>query len=141
MIRMTRLVITAAALAMLAAATPAAEGLHIGPGAGTLQPTLIRVTGFVKDAPNGVATLGSLTLGVGHKVETMALTEVQILNGPLTEGPAALRQYWLYNPNLLLIGNSRLLEEISSAPTQTKLTLFAYLECSNRMLVVKVDRS
>lgn len=138
MIRMTRLVITAAALAMLAAQTSAADGLH---GPGTLQPTLIRVTGFVKDAPNGVATLGSLTLGVGHKVETMALTGVQILNGPLTEGPAALRQYWLYNPNLLLIGNSRLLEEISSAPTQTKLTLFAYLEGSNRMLVVKVDRS
>lgn len=126
---------------LLATGTAAAQGLHIGPGAGALQHVLVRVTGFVKDAPNGVATLGSLTLGVGHKVETLALTGVQVLNGPLTEGPAALRQYWLYNPNLLLIGNSRLLEEISSAPTQTKLTLFAYLEGSNRMLVVKVDRS
>jgi len=140
MIRMTRLVITAAALAILAAETPAAEG-HQVPGVGTLQTILIRVTGFVNGAPPGVTTLGPLTLGVDHKVETLELTAVQIINGPLTEGPAALRQYWLYNPNLLLIGNSGLLKEISSAPTQTKLTLFAYLEGSNSMLVVEVDRS
>jgi hypothetical protein len=129
------------ALLLLATGTSAAQGLHIGPGVGTLQPILIRVTGFVNHAPEGVTTLGPLTLGVDHKVETLALTGVQVLNGPLTEGPAALRQYWLYDPNLLLIGNSGLLKEISAAPAQTKLTLCAYLEGSNRMLVVEVNRS
>jgi hypothetical protein len=129
------------ALFLLASGTLAAQGLHTGPGVGTLQPTLIRVTGFVSEAPEGVTTLGPLTLGVGPEVKTLALTGVQVLNGPLTEGPAALRHYWLYDPNVLLIGNSRLMEEIRSAPAETKLTLFAYLEGSNRMLVVQVKRA
>jgi hypothetical protein len=137
---MIRLVITAAALAMLAAQTSAAGGLN-GPATGTLQRTLIRVTGFVSHAPQGVTTLGPLTLGVGHKVQTLQLTGVQTLNAPSTEGPAALRHYWLYNPNILLIGDSRLMKEIRSAHAETKLTLFAYVEGSNRMLVVEVDRS
>jgi hypothetical protein len=140
MIRMVHLVIIATALTMLAAQTYAAEGFR-GPSVGTLQPTLIRVTGFVSHAPHGVTTLGSLTLGVGHKVETLQLAGVQTLNAPLTEGPAALRHYWLYNPNILLIGDPRLMDEIRSAPAETKLTLFAYVEGSNRMLVVRVDRS
>jgi hypothetical protein len=129
----------AGALLLLATGISAAQGGHSG--VGNLQPTLIRVTGFVSAAPQGVTTLGPLTLGVGHQVKTLALTAVQVLNGPLTEGPAALRHYWLYQPNVLLIGNAGLLREISSAPAQTKLTLFAYVEGSNRMLVVEVDRA
>jgi hypothetical protein len=129
----------AGALLLLATGTSAAQGAH--PGVGNLQPTLIRVTGFVNNAPEGVTTLGPLTFGVGRKVETLQLTGVQTLNGPLTEGPAALRHYWLYEPNVLLIGNAGLLKEISSALPQTKLTLFAYVEGSNSMVVVEVDRS
>jgi hypothetical protein len=139
MIKTIRSMAIAGALLALATGIPAAQGLR--PGVGNLQHTLIRVTGFVNNAPEEVTTLGSLSLGVDHKVETLALTGVQTLNGPLTEGPAALRQYWLYEPNVLLIGNVGLLKEISSAPAQTKLTLFAYVEGSNSMLVVAVDRS
>jgi hypothetical protein len=127
------------ALLLQTVRVPAAQGLY--PGAGNLQPTLIRVTGFVSAAPQGITTLGPLTLGIGHKVQTLQLTAVQTLNGPLTEGPAALRHYWLYEPNVLLVGNAGLLKEIRSAPAQTKLTLFAYVEGSNSMLVVAVDRA
>src|SRR5512136_2903381 len=89
----------AALLALLAGGPVSAE--QFGGSAGVPQPLLLRISGFVGRAPQGTPSLGSLTLGVDHRVVTLDLSGVQTLNGPLTEGPAALRQYDLYTPNLL----------------------------------------
>ncbi len=119
-----------------------ASGQIPGPGAGLPQPLLLRITAFVNAAPPGEQTLGPLTVGLDHTVETLELIAVQMLNGPLTEGRSALREYSLYHPNLLLIGTAEILKQISSAPAQAKLTVFGYIRPgSNRMLVVQVDRS
>ncbi len=136
------LCITAVALTGLLCCAGAAAAFDTGPGAGIPEPILIRITGYVQTAPSGETTLGPFTLGVGDKIQTLALTAVQMLNGPLTEGPAALRQYWLYNPNVSLVGKPELLRAVRSAPAQTKLTLFAYiLSGTQRMLLVQVDQS
>ncbi len=134
--------VTVIALATLLSCVEAAVAFDTGPGAGIPEPILIRITGYVHTAPSGETTLGPFTLGIDHQIQTLALTAVQMLNGPLTEGPAALRQYWLYHPNILLVGDPELLRAIRSAPPQTKVTLFAYiLSGTQRMLVVQVDRS
>lgn len=137
----TRRFCAAAGLLLLAVGPLAAVGLEPGPGAGFPLPLLVRITAFVDTAPPGEQTLGPLTVGVDHQVKTLALIAVQMLNGPLTEGRAALRQQSLYHPNFLLIGNPELLQQIRSAPAQSKLTLFGYFRPgSTRMLVVEVDR-
>lgn len=134
--------VVAAALVGSLYSTRLAVAFDTGPGAGIPQPILVRITGFVHSAPAGETTLGPLTLGVDHQTKTLALTAVQMLNGPLTEGPAALRQYWLYHPNILLVGNAELLRAVRSAPAHRKLTLFAYiLSGTQRMLLVQVDPS
>jgi hypothetical protein len=140
-----RAVRTAVALGALASVTLAAapaRAFHSGSGVGLPQPTLLRLTGFVRRGPEGAKTLGPITLGIGHTVLRFDLTAVQTLNGPLTEGRAALQQYDLYHPNLLLVGAPRLLREIRTAPPQTKLTVFGYVHAGAwRLLVVAVRRA
>lgn len=132
--------IVAAVLALVGTAT--AQGIHPGPGAGIPQPILIRISGFIGNAPGGTTTLGPLTLGVHDQVVTVELTEVQMLNGPLTEGRSALRQSDQYNPNLLVVGDPALLRQLSTAPVQSKLTLFGYLRGGDRqLLLVQVDQA
>ncbi len=118
------------------------RAFQFGPGAGTPQPTLLRLIGFVGSAPDGVETLGSVTVRVDHTMATLALAEVQMLNGPLTEGRAALRQTELYTPNLVLIGSRVLLTNIREAPEHARITVFGYLSGNaRRLFVVEVQRS
>jgi hypothetical protein len=127
-----------AALALLLAR--AAGAFDFGPGAGIAEPPLLRLTGFVASAPQGTRTLGTETFGVGSTVVTLQLTAVQTLNASLTEGPAALRQFDLYTPNLELIGEPSLLERVREAPEQTKITLWGYVMTgAQRLLVVQVE--
>jgi hypothetical protein len=129
-------------LAMLAAtvASVPAAAQHLGSGAGVPQPTLLRISGFVDGAPSGTLSLGTLTFGVDDKVIALDLSGVQTLNGPLTEGPAALRQFDLYSPNLLLIGNPDILRKLADATPHAQITLFGYLhQGARRMFVVQVD--
>jgi hypothetical protein len=128
-----------AALAPLVACAPvAAESL--GSGAAVLQPLLLRISGFTDGAPQGTSTLGSFTLGVDHKVVTLELSAVQTLNGPLTEGSAALGQFDLFHPNLLLVGDRELLRNLAGAMPHTPVTLFGYVHPgARRMYVVQVE--
>ena len=103
------------------------------------EPILLRFTGFVASAPEGEKTLGTLTLGIDHAVTTVELAAVQMLNGPLTEGPAALRAFELYNPNLLCVGSRKLLDSIRAAPPRRQITVFGYLRGPRRLLVVEVQ--
>lgn len=136
--RTTYAVGLATLLTVLASAPLAAEDL--GSGAGPPQPVLLRISGFVGRAPTGVPTLGTFTLGVQNSVVTLELSSVQTLNGPLTEGPAALRQFALYDPNLLVVGDRGILRRLTDAVSQTQITLFGYVhQGARRMLVVQVD--
>jgi len=113
---------------------------QFGGGAGVPQPLLLRISGFIDRAPQGTPSLGSFTLGVGQHVVTLDLSGVQTLNGPLTEGPAALRQYDLYTPNLLLVGSSAMLRNLTDAMPHTPITLFGYVHPgARRMLVVHIE--
>jgi hypothetical protein len=125
----------------LALATGTASALQVGSGAGVPQPPLLRLTGFVGSAPDGVTTLGSVTLGFDQTVATLALAEVQTLNGSLTEGLSALRQYDLYSPNMLLVGDRALLQRISDAPPRARITLYGYVRGTDRLFVVEVQTS
>lgn len=140
---MRRVSLLAVGVVLVAAAWASGQSLPGGAGgAGIPQPPLLRLIGFVGSAPAGMKTLGPITLGIDRSVKTLDLTEVQMLNGPLTEGRAALRQSELYNPNLELIGDRGLLRRISAAADHTKLTLFGYLRSSGRrLLVVQVNAS
>ena len=129
-------------LVMLAimVASPPATAQHFSSGAGAPQPMLLRISGFVGGAPRGTPSLGSFTLGVDDKVIPLDLSGVQTLNGPLTEGPAALRQFDLYHPNLLLVGNPDILRKLADAAPHAQITLFGYLhQGARRMFVVQVD--
>ena len=113
---------------------------QFGGSAGVPQPLLLRISGFVGGAPQGTPSLGSFTLGVDHRVVTLDLSAVQTLNGPLTEGPAALRQYDLYTPNLLLVGDSNLLRQLTDAMPHAPITLFGYVHPgARRMFVVHIE--
>ena len=71
---------------------------------------------------------------------TLDLSAVQTLNGPLTEGPAALRQFDLFSPNLLLVGEPAILRSLADATPHAQVTLFGYLhQGARRMFVVQVE--
>ncbi len=128
-----------ATLASLLVAFPA-RGETLGSGAGVLAPLLMRISGFVDGAPAHAQSLGAFTLGVDDTVVELELSAVQTLNGPLTEGPAALRQFDLFNPNLLVVGDSEILRKLTDAPPHTQVTLFGYVHPgARRMFVVEVD--
>jgi hypothetical protein len=128
-----------AALVTLVASTPVAAA-HVGSSAGVLEPLLLRVTGFVGGAPDGTPTLGTFTVGVDTTVVTLDLSAVQTLNGPLTEGPAALRQFDLFTPNVLVVGERSLLQQLTDALPHTQITLFGYVHPgARRMFVVQVE--
>ena len=112
----------------------------LGGGTGLPQPTLLRLTGFIGSAPPGAKpTLGRITLGLDHIVTTLDLSGVQPLNGPLTEGRAALRQFDLYSPNILLVGDRALLGSIGAAPLHSKIAMWGYvMPGARRLLVVAV---
>jgi len=110
--------------------------LQFGAGAGVPQPTLLRITGFIGSAPEGVSTLGPVTLGLGNTVATLDVVDVQLLNGPLTEGRSALRHVELYTPNLRLVGAAAVLDGIRQAAPQAKITVFGYLNNGARRLIV-----
>ena len=134
-----RLVTLVSVLTGALACTPAAAE-NLGSGAGVLQPLLFRISGFVGGAPPGIPTLGPFTFGVDHSVVALDLSGVQTLNGPLTEGPAALRQFDLYSPNLLLVGEQDVLRNLTEAAQHTEVTLFGYVHPgARRMFVVQVD--
>jgi hypothetical protein len=127
-----------AALMLLLAG--AARAFDVGPGVGLAEPPLLRLTGFVGSAPQGTRTFGRETFGVGSRVVTLELTAVQTLNASLTEGPAALRQFDLYTPNLELIGEPSLLERVREAPEHSQITLWGYVMTgAQRLLLVQVD--
>jgi len=109
---------------------------HPQGGAGPPMPILLRISGFVSSAPAGSQLLGPLTLGVDQAIVTLQLTGVQTLNGPLTEGRAALRQFDLYSPNLLLVGDPKLLAMVRQAPPGTQLTIFGYHHGGDRRLIL-----
>ena len=118
----------------------AGDAFDFGPGVGLAEPPLLRLSGFVGSAPQGIRTLGTETFGVRSQIMTLELTAVQILNASLTEGPAALRQFDLYTPNLELIGEPALLERVRTAPGQTEITLWGYVMTGAlRLLLVQVD--
>ena len=126
-------------VAMILASAPA-TAQHLSSGAGVPQPMLLRISGFVGGAPQGALSLGTFTFGVDDKVVAVDLSAVQTLNGPLTEGPAALRQFDLYSPNLLLIGEPDVLRNLTDAAPHAQVTLFGYLhQGARRMFVVQVD--
>ncbi len=126
-------------LATMVASLPAAAQ-HLSSGAGLPQPMLLRISGFVGGVPPGTLSLGTFTFGVAGKVIALDLSGVQTLNGPLTEGPAALRQFDLYNPNLLLVGDPDILRKLVVAAPHAQITLFGYLhQGAWRMFVVQVD--
>jgi hypothetical protein len=126
-------------LVALLAFTPVAAA-HVGSNAGVFGPLLLRITGFVGAAPDGTATLGRFTVDVDTTVVTLDLSAVQTLNGPLTEGPAALRQFDLFTPNLLVVGERGLLQQLTDALPHTQITLFGYVHPgARRMFVVQVE--
>lgn len=135
--RITQAGVTTTAVLLLELNTAAA--VHLGASAGIPQPILLRLTGFIDSAPQGERTLGTVTLGADRTVTTLELSAVQTLNGPLTEGPSALRQVEQYRPNLLLIGDQTLLESIRAAPPHTKITVFGYIRGPHRLIVVDVQ--
>src|SRR5262249_18517489 len=117
----------------------AVPAFQVGSGSAVPQPTLLRLTGFVGAAPAGVTTLCSVTLGIDDRVTTLDLSAVQTLNGSLTEGPASLRQFELFSPNILLVGEAALLRGITEAPAHAKLVVFGYTRPgARRMMVVDV---
>ena len=123
---------------MVASAPAAAQ--HLSSGAGVPQPMLLRISGFVGGAPRGELSLGTFTLGFDDRVIALDLSAVQTLNGPLTEGPAALRQFDLYSPNLLLVGDPDILRKLADAAPHAQITLFGYLhQGARRMFVVQID--
>ncbi|HVO24690.1 MAG TPA: hypothetical protein VMW56_13780 [Candidatus Margulisiibacteriota bacterium] len=128
-----------AMLAIMVASVPAAAQ-HLSSGAGVPQPMLLRISGFVGGAPRGTLSLGTFTFGFDDRVIALDLSGVQTLNGPLTEGPAALRQFDLYSPNLLLVGDPDILRKLADAAPHAQITLFGYLhQGARRMFVVQVD--
>lgn len=86
----TRSILGLGALVTLLVSTPVAAA-PVGSTAGVLEPLLLRITGFVGGAPDAIPTLGRFVLGIATTVITLDLSAVQTLNGPLTEGTAALR--------------------------------------------------
>ena len=123
----------------LATARPL-RALEVGPGAGLLAPNLIQLSGYAMQAPAGADTIGSVTLGLPSGQTLLVLSQVQIRNNGLTEGMSALRGVQLYNPNLRVVGDGRLLHAITSAAPQTPLTVFGYLNVgSRRLFVVAVE--
>ena len=135
----TTFLLCLAALASVLVCLPA-QAENLGSGAGVLQPLLMRISGFVDSAPAGAPSLGPFTLGVDDTVVLLDLSAVQTLNGPLTEGPAALRQFDLYNPNLLVVGDPGILRNLTGASPHTQVTLFGYVHPgARRMFVVEVD--
>jgi len=135
----TRSILGVAALVTLLAFTPVAAA-HVGSNAGVLGPLLLRVTGFVGGAPDGTPTLGPFTVDVDSTVVALDLTAVQTLNGPLTEGTAALRQFDLFTPNVLVVGDRALLHLLTDAVPHTQITLFGYVHPgARRMFVVQVE--
>jgi hypothetical protein len=128
-----------AALVALLASTPVAA-TSVGSNAGVLAPLLLRITGFVEGPPSGTPTLGTFTVGVDAAVIRLELSAVQTLNGPLTEGPAALRQFDLFTPNLLVVGDPGVLQQLIDAVPHTQITLFGYVHPgARRMFVVQVE--
>jgi hypothetical protein len=126
-------------LATALACVPA-KAADLGAGAGVPQPLLLRISGFVDGAPEGTLSLGPFALGVGQAVVTLDLSGVQTLNGPLTEGPAALRQFELYTPNLLVVGEPKVLRSLMDAVPHAQITLFGYVhQGARRMFVVDVQ--
>lgn len=135
----TRSILGVAALVTLLASPPVAAA-HVGSSAGVLGPLLLRITGFVGRVPDGIPTLGTFTVSVDSTVVTLDLSAVQTLNGPLTEGPAALRQFDLFTPNLLVVGDRGLLRQLAAAAPHTQITVFGYVHPgARRMFVVQVE--
>lgn len=134
-----RYIVGLTTLASVLAGMPAAAG-NLGAGPAVLQPLLLRISGFAGGAPAGITTLGTFTFGVDNQVVTLDLSAVQTLNGPLTEGPAALRDFELYSPNLLIVGDPALLRRFADAPPHTQITLFGYVRSgARRMYVVQME--
>ncbi|HXQ24443.1 MAG TPA: hypothetical protein VN812_22360 [Candidatus Acidoferrales bacterium] len=138
--RMTSCTLAGTVFALSFACAPVLAG-DLGGGAGLPQPTLLRLTGFIGSAPQGTpTTLGAVTLGLDHTVTKLDLCDVQTLNGPLTEGRAALRQFDLYSPNILLVGDRALIAGISAAPAHSKISVWGYvMPGARRLLVVDVQ--
>ncbi len=131
--------LAATAVATALAAEPA-RAMGFGAGVGASRPILLRLRGFVGSAPQGVATLRPFTLGIDSTVITLDLADVQTLTGPLTAGRAALHQFDLFNPNLLLVGERALLQHIRGTPPHTQITIFGYVrQGARRLLVVRVE--
>ncbi len=130
------------ALVLLAAFPVASLGGYPGVGGGgSPQPLLLRLTGFVGEPPTNADPMARVTLGIGQRtVVTMALTAIQIMNGPLTEGPAALEPFVLYEPNLLLVGDPALLVRLQTWSPNVPAVVYGYLRGgSRRMVIVAVD--
>ncbi|MFQ5667129.1 MAG: hypothetical protein ACE5I7_11935 [Candidatus Binatia bacterium] len=127
---------TLAVVASVVAGACPAWGFASGSGAGVPQPKLLRLTCYVGSAPQGVSTLGSMTLGVGHAVVRVDVAAVQMLNGSHTEGRAVLRYFDLFTPTLRLVGDRALLQTVIEARRRTALTLFGYVTAGARRLFV-----
>jgi hypothetical protein len=128
-----------AVLALVACAGQVSGG-PVG-GVGEPKQILLELAGFKTSAPPEAKTYGQVTLGHDRATTTLVLTRVQMRNGPVTEGPAALRAYDLYTPNLLLVGDPGLVAQVASAPEQAELTLLGYLSGSRHLILVEVRRT
>ncbi len=106
---------------------------------GKAQTYLLRLRGYVGNAPGDVRVLGALTVGVDAQKLTLQLTEVQTLNGPVTEGRSVLRAFDLYDPNLLFVGDAKLIEQVRQAPVGAYLTVYGYIVGEQRMLLVEIE--
>lgn len=103
------------------------------------QAYLLRLRGYVGSAPTDARVLGPLTIGVDSKTLTLQLTEVQTLNGPVSEGISVLRAFDLYDPNLLFIGDAKLTDQVRQAATGAYLTVYGHVVGEQRLLLVEVD--
>lgn len=107
--------------------------------AGRTQTYLLRLRGYVGNAPSDARVLGSLTVGIDSKGLTLQLTDVQTLNGPVAEGMSVLRPFALHDPNLVFIGEPKLVGQVAEAPVGTYLTIYGYIVSEQRMLLVEVQ--
>ena len=107
---------------------------------GRAETCLLRIRGYVGNAPADARVLGPLTVGIDSKRLTLQLTDVQMLNGPVTEGRSVLRAFELYDPNLLFVGDPQLVDQVREAPPGAYLTIFGYIVGEQRMLLVEIER-
>ena len=103
------------------------------------RPILLRIEGVLDAAPEGVRPLRTIEVRIGTE-KTRSLAVTKIVNqgaGPL--GPTILDEAARYKPAFRLLGNSKLVAKLASAPAGGRVVLTGNLTSGRNVLLSSAD--